>query len=806
MSINIDFQEIHRIALTRVDDVLARFVPGGTRQGAEYIAKNPTRTDANPGSFKVNCNTGVWADFATGDKGRDVVSLVAYATGTRQIEAGRALTTYLFIEPTPAPASTENAGKSNSLSRVVADFKFHHADGQEAYRKQRLEPGWNGEKKSFCFYRMINGKREKGGGGWHLLYRLPEVIKAELVVICEGEKKADTVTAWGLCGTSLDTGSKSKLSPDMVKHLYGKAVIVLLDNDETGAAYGEYLAQTLNGKAKEIKVILLPGLGPKEDVIDWAKSPSNDGAKLRKIMDAAPPWRPTEPDPAAEGTAPKSDKPAKKTGGKRAEAAELLLSLAMDLPLYIDNVGDVYTSNENRMIRVENAEHLLTWQFYQLTGAYPSAESIKGVLRLLVAKGKVEGERITMFTRVGTHEGAIVVDLLQGRCARITRGAVTITAPPPIFRSFPHQQAHPDPDLNGDPWRFLEFCNVAKEQRLVVVVALIASFVPEITNPLLMVHGPPGAAKSTFCLFFKQVCDPSSVELQGLDDVDMKDFYAMLREQWVYIADNVSRISNKMSDILCQVVTGRTVSQRLYYTNTDTVQLKIKNLVLLNGIPSLLHRSDLNDRALAIRLERIRNEQRLGETEIQAKFSAAIPEILGGCLLTLSNAIAIEKELVDFASPVRLHDFARWGYCIAEALGGHGERFLEDLKRDHRQQADDLTENNLLITTLIDCLETHGPKWETQAGTAYSILMERTGLDKKDLLRDATFPHKVQDLKRHLDRLRPILEEWGISYKYGLRSRYGIPVTFTHTATEDPPAPPAVPDSWEASDFEEVTP
>jgi len=66
---------------------------------------------------------------------------------------------------------------------------------------------------------MIDGKKEKGGGGWHLLYRLPEVIKAETIVIAEGERKADTVTAMGLCGTSLDSGSKSKLSPEMLRHL-----------------------------------------------------------------------------------------------------------------------------------------------------------------------------------------------------------------------------------------------------------------------------------------------------------------------------------------------------------------------------------------------------------------------------------------------------------------------------------------------------------------------------------------------------------------------------------------------------------
>ena len=71
----INFSEINRAAVARLDDVFSRFLPGGTRQGAEYITRNPTRGDAHPGSFKVNYNTGVWSDFATGDKGKDPVSV-----------------------------------------------------------------------------------------------------------------------------------------------------------------------------------------------------------------------------------------------------------------------------------------------------------------------------------------------------------------------------------------------------------------------------------------------------------------------------------------------------------------------------------------------------------------------------------------------------------------------------------------------------------------------------------------------------------------------------------------------------------
>jgi hypothetical protein len=72
-----DYRAIADEALRTFDAVIARWLPGGKFEGREYVVRNPTRNDKRPGSFKVNRDTGQWADFATGDKGADLVSLVA---------------------------------------------------------------------------------------------------------------------------------------------------------------------------------------------------------------------------------------------------------------------------------------------------------------------------------------------------------------------------------------------------------------------------------------------------------------------------------------------------------------------------------------------------------------------------------------------------------------------------------------------------------------------------------------------------------------------------------------------------------
>jgi hypothetical protein len=94
---NVDFARVNRAALGRLPDILARWLPGGRIEGGEYVVRNPKRRDQRPGSFKVNLVTGRWADFATGDKGGDPISLAAYLAGCNQVEAARRVSAMLGI-------------------------------------------------------------------------------------------------------------------------------------------------------------------------------------------------------------------------------------------------------------------------------------------------------------------------------------------------------------------------------------------------------------------------------------------------------------------------------------------------------------------------------------------------------------------------------------------------------------------------------------------------------------------------------------------------------------------------------------
>lgn len=84
---NPTFAEINNLAVRVLPYILARVLPGGRMRQLEYVVLNPRRSDQSLGSFSVNIRTGKWADFATGDKGGDPVSLVAYLEDIGQRDA-----------------------------------------------------------------------------------------------------------------------------------------------------------------------------------------------------------------------------------------------------------------------------------------------------------------------------------------------------------------------------------------------------------------------------------------------------------------------------------------------------------------------------------------------------------------------------------------------------------------------------------------------------------------------------------------------------------------------------------------------
>src|SRR5262249_25213198 len=109
----------------------------------------------------------------------------------------------------------------------------------------------------------------------------------------EGEKHADRLILLGLCATT-NVGGAGKWRNEYSEFLRGKDVVILTDNDEPGFKHGEKVARSLAGGAKRGRVLLLPNLKHKGDVINWLE-PEGKGTKeeLLRLAEQTATWEET---------------------------------------------------------------------------------------------------------------------------------------------------------------------------------------------------------------------------------------------------------------------------------------------------------------------------------------------------------------------------------------------------------------------------------------------------------------------------------------------------------------------------------
>jgi hypothetical protein len=95
----IAFRRIAAAALSHSETIVPRWLPGGRRLGREWVCRNPTRVDRSAGSFRCSLHNAKWSDFATGDKGGDLISLAAYIFNLSQAEAALRVAEMLGVDP-----------------------------------------------------------------------------------------------------------------------------------------------------------------------------------------------------------------------------------------------------------------------------------------------------------------------------------------------------------------------------------------------------------------------------------------------------------------------------------------------------------------------------------------------------------------------------------------------------------------------------------------------------------------------------------------------------------------------------------
>jgi hypothetical protein len=472
----------------------------------------------------------------------------------------------------------------------------------------------------------------------------------------------------------------------------------------------------------------------------------------------------SDPDPSSSAEEP--------AGGR---GAERLFPLLSDEQLFFDESGASYLLLRGRLhlLDPKNRELVeeLTLLYWNLAGKPLARDAVNTTITLLSAKARQEGNVVELFNRVGEREGVFYIDMGNNRAGEIRPGSwrIRCEGTETILRRMSHQQSHPDPRPGGDPWRFLDFCRLADNVRLLAMVTVITCFIPRIAHPAIHVTGCQGSGKSFWAGLLKILVDRSCVVLSNMprkpEDLDL-----LLYRYYCLVLDNLSSLPADICDRLCSFISGGVIEKRTLHTDLETTILKSNSVVVFTSITSLHDRPDMTERTIRLDFERIPKEARRSERKIMADFEEAVPEILGGIFDVLAKAMLIFPT-VELPELPRMADFALWGYAIAEALGGRGDEFLRDYTGNATLQTSDLLEHNTFFSSIVQAMERPGPG--TLEGTFQEVLSELReiaapgGNEKaaKMLDKDRTFPH-ARGFRKHIERLRIPLEDLGIGFRF----------------------------------------
>ena len=173
---------------------------------------------------------------------------------------------------------------------------------------------------------------------------------------------------------------------------------------------------------------------------------------------------------------------------------------------------------------------------------------------------------------------------------------------------------------------------------------LVMTVNPRGPYPPLIISGEQGAAKSHTSRILRQTTDPNSAPLRSPPRHE-HDLAIAASNSWVLALDNLSGLQDWLSDALCRIATGAGFACRKLYENEEEVLFNACRPIILNGIDSLIHRMDLASRAILVVLPPIPETKCLSEKELEAKFQAVHPSILGGLCTAASEALKNKKNV-----------------------------------------------------------------------------------------------------------------------------------------------------------------
>ncbi|MHB1484817.1 MAG: hypothetical protein ACYCYI_09160 [Saccharofermentanales bacterium] len=340
-----------------------------------------------------------------------------------------------------------------------------------------------------------------------------------------------------------------------------------------------------------------------------------------------------------------------------------------------------------------------------------------------------------------------------------------------LFKTNDTQSEQPEPIPGGSLDLLDYYFNMDSDMKLLLKIYILCAFIPGFEHPIILLDGETEAGKSTLSRILKSLIDPTTTEIITMPTI-RKNLIVNLDQHYFIPYDNLPvKISETISNLLCQAVTGAGTEDRKLYTDDDIISRRFQRIILLNGIDIGVLKPDLHRRILAIHLKKVERLNKKSPEHFKIKFQDDKPKILDAIFNTVSDALkllsTINPEIIE-----KLTDFEKYGYVCSEAIcKGEGDNFISIYRRSVEEQKQRAAEDDPFVDIIMNFME---DKTNTWIGTMTDL---RYALQKLSKFPKLDYMKKIADIHpKELSRK--------MNTNIGLLLSQGIKVEFHKTAKQ----------------------
>ncbi len=436
-----------------------------------------------------------------------------------------------------------------------------------------------------------------------------------------------------------------------------------------------------------------------------------------------------------------------------------------ELDIFKDPTGRKHANIDGAAVplrRSEQLKELVSQEYVRRHGETVTESNIEQAV--LAISGKPLETR-NVVVRVGGDAHRIVIDLVKDNMvAVVTAAGVTIEANPAAFIRPPGTASMRVADMTrfslGDSAAAFDeyFALLGMDDE--VNRAATGSYIVQAMRPqgpyaMLVVRGEQGGGKTTYARWIRGLIDPRSPA-----DVELprhNRHLAILAEHAHLISiDNISVISQTMSDAACRLATGSGFVTRMLGTDRSLAMFTGARPLMFTSIGDVAVAPDFLDRALLVTLPT--RKAKMSEEQLAALFEELRPRLLAAVL----HALHFGLKNIDSAQvpgEIRMIDAARLAVAAEPAMGLPTGSVVKAFLQT-RTEAALITSLDSVVTRTLDLLQVKN-HWDGSLEDLLVALHGSADTPRSRAVKD--LPGNPRALRERLDRVGGALRHFGVT-------------------------------------------